>query len=240
MTPSQASPPRRVLPVVALRLLEVIREQDHPGEVMEEENPTVTMPRRLGLSGVVERRIRTYEADVKRGVRLTDHEIRDLFRLVIRRPDARVIFERTGETLAWRDGSGRWRRRAPRRLVYALARRRVKKELKRLFGRRIGGFGRGPFSVEGRGLPFIDADPGGDACNFLTGFCRTVLTQSALRPVHLEHSLCQARGDAMCRWEGELVEDGGGDEGAEREGDPAPMEEATEGKEGGEAGSGGA
>lgn len=190
---------------------------------MEEENPTVTMPRRLGLSGVVERRIRTYEADVKRGARLTDDEIRDLFRLVIRRPDSRTIFDRTGETLAWRDGGGRWRKRAPRRLVYALARRRVKRELKRLFGRRIGGFGRGPFSVEGRGLPFIEADPGGEACHFLIGFCRTVLGQTAHRPVELRHTLCQARGDAVCRWEGELAEDAvpdadGGEPGAEAEG----------------------
>lgn len=209
MTSSQASAPHRVLPVVALRLLEVIREQDHPGEVLEEENPTVTMPRRLGLSGVVERRIRTYEADVKRGARLTDAEVRDLFRLVIRRPDAMEIFDRTGETLAWREAGGRWRRRAPRRLVYALARRRVKKDLRRLFGRRLGGFGRGPFSIEGRSLPFIEADPGGDACHFLGGFCRTALRQAAQRPVRLVHSLCQSRGDPVCRWEGEIVEEEG-------------------------------
>lgn len=209
--------------MVALRLLEVIQDQDHPGEVMEEENPTVTMPRRLGLSGVVTRRIRTYEADVKRGAKLTDAEIRDLFRLVIRRPDARQIFVRTGETLAWRDGAGRWRRRAPRRLLYALARRRVARRLKRLFGRRIGGFGRGPFSVEGRSLPFVEADPGGEACHFLVGFCRTILAQTSQRPVRLEHTLCQARGDAMCRWEGEILEGPGGGVAEEPSGDePVP------------------
>ncbi len=209
-TVSDGSEPRRVLPVVALRLLEVIRELDHPGEVMEEEDPTVTMPRRLGLSGVVERQISNYQEDVKKGVRLTDAEVRDLFRLVIRRPDGEEIFDRTGETLAWRDGLGRWRRRAPKRLVLALARRRVKKELKRLFGRRIGGFGRGPFVIEGRALPFIEADPGGEACHFLTGFSRTVLAQAAQRPVEVEHTLCQGRGDAMCRWEGEVGEAGEG------------------------------
>jgi len=202
---SQAAP-RRVLPVVALRLLEVIREQDHPGEVLEEEDPTVTMPRRLGLSGVVERQIRTYESDVKRGARLTDEEIQDLFRLVIRRPDSEEIFDRTGEILGWREGGGGWAHRMPRRLTYALARRRVKKRLKRFFGRRLGGFGRGPFTIEGRGLPFIEADPGGEACHFLTGFARTVLGQIARRPVRLEHSRCQSRGDDMCRWEGEILD----------------------------------
>ena len=173
---------------------------------MEEEDPTVTMPRRLGLSGVVDRQIRTYQADVKRGARLTDAEVRDLFRLVIRRPDAEEIFARTGETLAWKDGGGRWRRRAPKRLVYALARRRVRKGLRRLFGRRLGGFGRGSLVVEGRGLPFIEADPGGDACHFLIGFCQTALSQTAQRPARLEHTLCQARGDALCRWEGEILD----------------------------------
>jgi len=185
----------------------VIRELDHPGEVMEEEDPAVTMPRRLGLSGVVERQIQTYRTDVKRGNRLTDPEIIDLFRLVIRRPDASQVFRRTGETLAWRDRVGRWRRRAPRRLAYALARRWTGKRLKRLFGRRVGGFGRGPFSVEGRALIFTQADPGGDACHFLTGFLETGLAQSAHRKVELRHSLCESRGDATCRWEGEILDD---------------------------------
>src|SRR3990172_5430231 len=40
---------RRVRPVVALRLLEVMRDQDVPPEGLEEEDPTVTLPRRLGL-----------------------------------------------------------------------------------------------------------------------------------------------------------------------------------------------
>jgi hypothetical protein len=194
--------------VVAVRLLEMIRDQDHPGEVMEEENPSLTMPRRLGLSGAVERRIQAYEADRKRGVRLTDSEVLDLFRLVVRRPDAREIFDRTGAKLARRDRGGGWRGRAPQRLVYALARRRVAKDLKRLFGRRLGGFGSGPFSVEGRSLPFIEADPGGEACHFLDGFCRTALAQASRRPARVEHTLCQARGDATCRWEG-LLEEGG-------------------------------
>lgn len=173
---------------------------------MEEEDPAVTLPRRLGLSGVVDRQIRTYEADVKKGSRLTDDEIRDLFRLVIRRPDAEEVFEKTGEILAWEERGGRWRRKAPRRLVYALARRRVRKSLRRLFGRRLGGFAPGVFSIEGRSLPFYEADPGGAACHFLTGFARVSLAQASQRPVRLRHTLCQARGDTLCRWDGEIMD----------------------------------
>ena len=83
---------------MALRLLEVLRDLDHPGEILEDENPSVTMPRRLGLSDVVDRQIRTYREDVKQRVRLTDGEIRDLFRLVTRRPDAKEVFLRAGRT----------------------------------------------------------------------------------------------------------------------------------------------
>lgn len=206
--PSDTSGSRRVRAVVALRLLEVIRDQDHPGEVMESEDPTVTMPRRLGLSDVVERQIRTYRSDVKRGVRLTDAEVRDLFRLVIRRPDSDEVFLKVGRLLAGRDGSGGWRRIVPRGVAYAMARSRARRGLKRLFGRRIGGFGRGPFSVEGRSLIFIDADPGGDACQFLSGYCASVLEQSAGRPARVVHTMCQSRGDDVCRWEGTIAEPG--------------------------------
>ena len=54
---------------MALRLLEAIKAQDSPPEVFEDEDPTVTMPRRLGLSNVVERQIRTYRHFVRRGTR---------------------------------------------------------------------------------------------------------------------------------------------------------------------------
>jgi hypothetical protein len=195
---------RRVQAVVALRLLEVLRDLDHPGEILEDENPSVTMPRRLGLSDVVERQIRTYREDVKKRTRLTDGEIRDLFRLVTRRPDAQEIFLRAGRTLADRDGAGGWRRLMPRRIALALARSRVRRRLSALFGRRVGGFGRGTFSVEGRSLLFVEADPGGAACALVSGLCQATLEHATGRGARVAHVLCQARGDALCRWEGTL------------------------------------
>ncbi len=189
---------------MALRLLEGLRDLDHPGEILEDENPSVTMPRRLGLSDVVERQIRAYGEDVKRRARLTDGEIRDLFRLVTRRPDAKEIFLRAGRTLADALERRAWRRLVPRRVALALARSRVRRRLTALFGRRIGGFGRGTFSVEGRSLLFIEADPGGDACSLVSGLCEATLEQATGRPARVAHVLCQARGDALCRWEGSL------------------------------------
>lgn len=203
---TRGSGDRRIRAVVALRLLEVIRDQDVPVEVLEEEDPTVTMPRRLGLSDVVERQIRSYRDDVRRRVRLSDEEVRDLFRLVIRRPDAEEIFLKVGRMLAGDEPRQAWRRMLPGGVALTLARGRVRRRLKRLFGRRVGGFGRGGFSIEGRSLIFIEADPGGEACAFLSGFCEVILGQVAGRAAHVTHSLCQGRQDHHCRWEGRLEE----------------------------------
>ena len=200
-------PPRRVQAIVGLRLLEMIRDQDLPGEILDAEDPAQTMPRRLGLSDVVERRIRTYQRDVKKGVRLAEAEVMNLFRLVTRRPDGDEVFYGAGRLLASMERASRWTQIAPRRMQYAVARGRVRRRLKRLFGRRVGGFGRGPFTVEGRALVFFESDPGGEACEFLSGFCKEILEQTGGGVVQVQHTLCQARGDDQCRWEGAFIDE---------------------------------
>ena len=191
---------RRISAVVALTLLEVIRHQDLPREVLESEDPSVTMPRRLGLSEVIDRQIRRYREEVKRRERITDDEFRDLVRLVIRRPDSEEVFFHVGAQLAGDDRPPGWWRGLPRALGYGLARRRTRRQLIRLFGRRVGGFASGPFTLEARSHLFIDGDLGGDACNFLTGFCTTVLQRYCGRRARVAHSLCEARRDPLCRW----------------------------------------
>jgi len=192
---------------VALRLLEVMRDRDLPGEILEDEDPTQTMPRRFGLSDVVERQIRTYRDDVRRRVKLTDGEINDLMRFVIRRPDGPHIFHQVGRLLVSAEGRRPgWLRLAPEGLKYRFARRQADKRLRKLFGRQVGGFGRGPFVVEGRALLFVESDPGGDACHLLSGFFEEVLGLTFRGTARVEHTRCQARGDDLCRWEGTLVQ----------------------------------
>ena len=191
---------------MALRLLEVIKDRDLPGEILEDEDPSRTIPRRFGLSDAVERQIRTYRSDVRKGVRLSDGEVSDLFRFVIRRPDGDQVFEQVGRLLAATDRRPHWARVLPKRAQFAVARSTAKRRLKKLFGRTIGGFGRAPFVIEGRALFFIQSDPGGDACHLLSGFCREVLEQSLGGTVRVAHRLCQSRGDALCRWEAEIIE----------------------------------
>ena len=203
--PATARPPqektiRRIAPTVALTLLEVIRHQDLPTEVLEAEDPSITMPRRLGLSEVVERQIWRYREEVKRKERISDDELRDLLRLVVRRPDSEDVFFQSGSILAGDDRSPRWRRGLPRPLGYGLARRQTRRGLVKLFGRRIGGFGAGPFLLEACAHLLIDSDSGGDACYLLTGFAQATVQRCCGRSVRLAHTLCEGRGDPLCRW----------------------------------------
>lgn len=191
----------RISAIVALTLLEVIRAQDLPAEVLEEEDTSVTLPRRLGLNDVVEQRIRQYREEVRKRRRISDDEVWDLFQLVLRRPDSEDIFFQAGEMLVGRDQPYHPLGKVySLRVAYALARRQVGRRLKSLFGRSIGGFGKGPFTMEGHSLLFMKNDPGGDACEMMSGFCQAILQRYIRRPVVVFHSFCQARGDPFCRW----------------------------------------
>lgn len=197
--PAGASSDRRVHPRVALAILEAIRSQDLPSEVMGSEDPAVTMPRRLGLSEVVDRQIDRYRKDARRRQRLTDGELRDLIHLAIRRPDSEDIFFLAGTDLSGSDRSP-LRPVLPSSVGYFLARRRVRRRLRHLFGRKLGGFGKGAFTLEGRSLPFIRSDPGGDACAVVSGLCQGVLSRYVRAEPLVVHVSCQSRDDEVCRW----------------------------------------
>jgi len=185
---------------VALTLLDVLRRQDRPAEVLESENTTVTLPRRLGLSDAVDAQIRRYREEARRGGRISDDEVKDLVRLVIRRPDSEEVFFRAGRLLAGEEtAQAGWRKALPTGVAYALARRAAGRRLRRLFGRRLGGFAPGPFTMEGRALVFIQSDPGGDACHLVSGLCQSILDRY-VGGAQVVHSLCESRKDPLCRW----------------------------------------
>lgn len=191
----------RISPVAVLSLLEMIRSQDLPSEVLQDEDPSITMPRRLGLSDVVDREIRRYQEAVKKRRRVRDDEFRNLVLLVIRRPDSEEVFRRCGERLAGKmPEEGGWRRLLPRALAFASARRKLRRKLETLFGRRIGGFADEPYTLEGRSLLFYQCDPGGEACELVTGLAERTLRGYGGRPARVVHSDCQARGAELCRW----------------------------------------
>ncbi len=186
---------------MALALLEVIRTRDLPTEVLASEDPTQTMPRRLGLSEAVEHQIRRYREEVRHRGRISDDQARDLFRLVLRRPDAEEVFYQVGELLAGKDVPGKGVKRFyPRKALLALARRQVRRRLRSLFGRELGGFAHGPFTLEARGHFLLDMDPGGDACALVAGLSATILSRYLRRPVGVSHASCQALKGELCRW----------------------------------------
>jgi hypothetical protein len=187
--------------LVGLSLLEVIRTRDLPTEILGSENPSQTMPRRLGLSEAVDLQIRRFRTEVKKRGRISDDEAKAFFALVLRRPDAGEVFFQAGGFLAGKDlparGVGRW---YPRRVRFAMARRYFRKRSRALFGRTVGGFSHGPFALESGGHLLLEMDPGGNACTLLSGFAESVLSRYLRMPATVIHSACLARGQDSCRW----------------------------------------
>lgn len=200
--PAHSTRPR-IAPLFGLTLLEALRDLDLPEEILQDEDPSVTMPRRLGLSDVVEKQIRTYREAVKSRTRMDDDQVQALIRLVVRRPDAAELFHRAGRKLGGRAAGGSMTGLTgvlPRALRFRLARRRAGKGLRKLFGRPMGGFAHGPFVLEGRGMFLMVGDPSGRACHFISGFCQAVVTRYMGPEYVVIHSGCEARRDPNCRW----------------------------------------
>ena len=196
---------RRVKAIVGLRLLEVVRDRDLPTELLEQENPARTIPRRLGLSDVVDRQIRMYGDDVRKGVHLTDQGITDLFTLVNRRSDSDEVFLNTGRELVEVHFPFRWGQVFPESIQYMFARTYLSWHLKHLFGRRILSFAEGPLNVEVQGLFFEGGDPEGSTCYLISGICQRILEQIGHQSAEVGHTLCRARGDDRCRWDGIII-----------------------------------
>jgi len=196
---------RRVKAIVGLRLLEVVRDRDLPTELLEQEDPARTIPRRLGLSDVVGRQIRAYGDDIRKGVHLTDQGIMDLITLMNRRSDSDEVFLNTGRELVEVRFPFRWGRVFPESIQYMFARTYLSWHLKHLFGRRILSFAEGPLNVEVQGLFFRGRDPEGSACYLISGICQRILEQIGPGSAEVGHTLCEARGDDRCRWDGSII-----------------------------------
>lgn len=171
---------RRVHSRLALALLETLKAQDLPQEILDDENVSVTLPRRLGLSNVVETQIYRYREEARRRRRLTDQEVVDLFRLVSRRPDAAQVFLRVGERLAGKREARPRRSILPTRLARYLGRRRIQKRLAWLFGRRMVRTSAKPLRFELANDLLLRADEAGSARNIVLGFARVELARTGI------------------------------------------------------------
>jgi hypothetical protein len=89
-----------VAPAFPLALLESVRSHDRPDEVLEAEDLTVSMSRRLGMTGIIGTQIHRYTEAQRAGRSVRVDEVMGLIRLVLRRPDAAPILHETGQRVA--------------------------------------------------------------------------------------------------------------------------------------------
>ena len=157
------------------------------------------MPRKFGLSAVVEQQIRLHQEYAKEGRKLGHEELAEFIRLVIKRPDSAVVFFDMGARLAGaeRKSPKRW---LPRAVRLFLVKRSIQRALEELFGRRLGGFLSGPFTFEVSGSIFVQIDPSGDTCELVTGFCQRALRNAVDSELIVVKQSCETRGDRSCRW----------------------------------------
>ncbi|MBR9990382.1 MAG: hypothetical protein KFH98_11535 [Gemmatimonadetes bacterium] len=189
-----------------LALLESVRAHDRPGEVLEDEDLSISLPRRLGLTGVIETQIFRYEGARKAGRAVPVDEVMSLFRLVMRRPDAEPILRETGQRVArwhFRRAPGLWTRvlhRAPARLGLRSARRIVGRALRNL---RLGDSisTHKPFVIRVADCVPAQLDGSGLGCTLVTGLIEEQLLLSTGKPRRVRHTCCLAEGAEHCEWE---------------------------------------
>ncbi len=201
-----------ITPTFPLLLLETMRDMDHPAEVLEDEDLTISMPRRLGLSDVVLMQIHRLREEVRQRRPQTLDDVESLIRLVIRRPDAIRIFREAGRrqaVLAWEARSRTARRLArllPSTLALYAARWASRSVFAELFGTRSFRIAARPPAVRVEGSLSAQADPRGAACTFYGGVLTEMLQHFTHQDWYVEHPECEARGGSACEWRARLIQ----------------------------------
>lgn len=183
-----------------------MRDMDRPDEILEDEDVTASLPRRLGLSDVVGAQIHRFKEEVRQNRLQGAAPVMDLMRLVIRRPDAEDIFEEAGRRVARHF----WERRAAavRRLVrmapHSLARAIANRAAGRMFRRLVGGqtftISRWPMELAIQNPLTAQADAGGAACAFYAGAFSELLQFYTGRTYRVRHPQCETLQATECRW----------------------------------------
>ncbi|TFG64680.1 MAG: hypothetical protein E4H28_04950 [Gemmatimonadales bacterium] len=204
MIPSRSSD--KVHPGIALALLRSLRDQDTPEESLEDEAFADSLPRRLGLSDVVNVQMRRYADLGDRGQALALSEFLDLVRLISRRPDAQAIFRTAGKTLALeRYADPGPVRRMFRRFYPESVRRR---KLLRSMSDAARALSPGAQIKTQQHLPAIEiencglASAGihGNACEILTAALGVCVAEIWNADLSIQHTECLGREGNCCSW----------------------------------------
>jgi predicted hydrocarbon binding protein len=189
-----------------LAILESVRHHDRPEEVLEDEDLTVSLPRRLGLTGVVDSQIHRYRVARKRRERISGAQVADLLRLVLRRPDSEPILREAGLAIA-REHTHKLLSRAAalgRVLPASLATRLAVRSIRRLLNRIGGGVPvrvtRNPLQVEMDNPVTARVDRWAVACILYSAAIQEAVRHATGSTPDVQHSACQAKGDSCCTW----------------------------------------
>ncbi len=194
-------------PVLPLILLETMRDRDRPEEVFEEEDISLSLPRRLGLSEVIRVQINRLEGEVRQRRQQIASQVEDLFRLVIRRPDADEIFLDAGVRVAnhyWAERSGGYKRSIavlPRPLSLIAAQWAGRRMFRELVGPTRVRISRRPLNLRIERSLSARADPGGAACAIYSGAFGQLLELYTGRRYRVLHPVCATkRAGQACEW----------------------------------------
>jgi hypothetical protein len=198
--------PIRVAPLLPLALLESIRAHDKPREVLEEEDLSASLPRRLGLTGVVDAQIRHYEEARRRRRAVPAEPVADLLRLILRRPDSADILREAGAGVARRHFGGSQAALAAgvRFLPGRVRHRAIRRSAARMF-ERVAGDGlievAPPLRLRVTGGLMIGTDPTGGACVLFEGALEELSALYLGKRPRARHDRCAASGSPACEWE---------------------------------------
>jgi predicted hydrocarbon binding protein len=208
---SERARPPSITPLFPLILLETLRDRDRPEEVLEDEDLSVSLPRRLGLSDVVGVQIRRFQEEVKNKRLQSTPQMIDLMRLVVRRPDAEEIFTEAGRRIAhhnWQQRTSTMRgvlRVMPNPIPRIAARRAARRMFRQIAGDSQLSVGRWPVDVRMRNSLSARVDPNGSACALYAGAFAEIMQLHTGKSYRVLHTECAARGAEACQWTVEVA-----------------------------------
>lgn len=197
---------RLVVPALPLALLHAVRDSDRPGEVLEDEDLSVSLPRRLGLTGVIDSQIRRYENARQWQRTVPFDDLLSLMRLVLRRPDAASILLDAGHRVA-RMRHARSPKPAllalrvlPRGPLFASLRRVTRRLFRALTGDDALDVLPAPLIVRLRDPRLAQLDEIGTACRLYSGVLEEMIRLYGRKSLPIEHERCRALGHEYCEW----------------------------------------
>jgi hypothetical protein len=199
-----------VLATMPVALLEATRSHDRPGEVLEDENLSVSLPRRLGLSDVIENQIFRYDTAARAGRRIPLDEFVSLLKLVLRRPDAEPILHEAGARVATRqfDNTPGFLvslvRVLPRALAFVFVARAVRKLIRDITGSRHVDVRGKPLSVQLHQPVTAHLEPVGVSCALYGAAFEEITSLYLRKKARVAHSRCVINGGSICEWQAEV------------------------------------